>query len=411
MSQKYPVQRIGLIGVGHRGLTLSKNVLKSGLGTIAAAYDAQPERANFLMKERNLPLPMVSRREDVLNNENIDAVIIATPDHCHIVDAIDAMRAGKPVLCEKPMATTIEDCDAMLRVQQETGTPLRVAFNLRHHPMYQAMHDIARSGDLGRITTVWVRHFVGEGGNFFFQDWHSLQKNVTSLLLQKATHDFDLIHFLSGSYTKRVCGIGHRTHFGGNKPNDLTCPACDERYTCQEANLDPKNLRNECAFRSEIDLEDDEMVMMELESGALANYSHCQFTPDYHRSYTVIGTKGRMEGFEYTHRRGSFQNEYRVEVLFRNDQPTRTYKFAHTIGEDHGGADPRIIKDWLLSVITGNHDAENPIAARQSVAVGCLGALSIRNGNDWRHLPPVPRKSNLGIPQHNGSAALVAAGA
>lgn len=374
--------------MGNRGSYLCK-VLQALDGVeVVLATDVNPVLARSFMKLNSLEVPIAASKEELLKEPSISAVVVATPDDCHLADACDAMKAGKAVFCEKPMATTIADCDSMLQVQKGTTSALHIGFNLRFHPMYSALKEIVGGGEIGRVTSVWVRHFVGRGGNYYFQDWHALKSKVTSLLLQKATHDFDLIHYISGSYTKRLTAIGNRSYYGGDKANDLTCPKCEERSDCVESSLDPQNPRNSCAFRSEVDIEDNEMVMMELDGGILANYAQCHFTPDYHRSYVFIGTKGRVESFEPQQRRGSYQSENRIEMLRRDGSPCRTYRFnSETAEGGHGGADPRMLAAWVKTLSRPSYDPANPIAGRQSVAVGCLAADSLRSDNGWRVVP------------------------
>jgi predicted dehydrogenase len=380
--------KIGLLGGGGRGSWLAHEVQRSGLGRVVAAHDANRSFAETMLKRQDLTIPLVER-ESIIGDASLDGVIVATPDDCHRQDACDLLRSGRPVLCEKPMAIHIEDCDAMLKVQHETGHSLQIGFNLRFSPLYQKMREIAVSGRLGKITTVWVRHFVGLGGDFYFHDWHSVRDRSKSLLLQKATHDFDVIHFVTGSYTRRLVALGNRAYYGGHRDNELTCPVCPDVGTCPEANRDPENPRIECAFREEIDVEDNEMVLLELENGILANYSQCHFTPDYHRNYVFIGTKGRMESFEPMRRVEGWQEDCRIEILFRNSPERETIRFDSE-SRGHGGADIRMITKWLGALRDGSFDKENPIGGRQSVAVGCLAAESLRNGNAWMNLPQVP---------------------
>jgi predicted dehydrogenase len=319
----------------------------------------------------------------------IDAIVIATPDDLHACYANAAMRAGKAVLCEKPMAINLADCDSMLLCQRETHAPFKIGFNLRHHPMYQRMREIAESGELGSIRSVWVRHFVGMGGNYYFQDWHGLRSRANTLLLQKGTHDIDIIHYVTGFYSKRVMAIGNRSYFGGDQPDDLTCQECPEQFSCPESAYQADLVRSQCAFRREIDIEDNEILLMELENGALVSYTQCQFTPDYHRSYTFIGTKGRMECFEPQTRRNGWQNDHRIEILFRGAKTRRTECFQLDAG-GHGGADARMLHSWLDDLVANRYNESNPVAGRQSVAVGCLGAESLRGVNDWKDVPPLP---------------------
>lgn len=380
--------RIGLIGAGLRGTALAYQVKASGLGAVVGAYDPDREFGKQFQKlYPDFVIPFISR-DELLSDSTLDALIIASPDHCHRQDACDALKSGKPVLCEKPMATELADCDTMLQAQRDTGQSLQIGFNLRFHPLYQKMREVATSGELGEITTVWIRHFVGMGGDYYFHDWHSLRKLSTSLLLQKATHDFDILHYVTGSYTKRLVAIGNRAYYGGARENSLSCVECPDKDGCPEVSQDPINPRKQCAFREEIDVEDNEMVMLELKNGTLASYGQCHFTPDYHRNYVFIGTRGRMESFETQHRVKGWQEDSRIEILYRDGGPRKTIRFDLEQG-NHGGADFRMIKSWLKGILGNSLDGENPIAGRQSVAVGCLAAESLRNGNRWMTLPPI----------------------
>ena len=367
---------------------MANEVQRSGLGRVVVAHDTDLVYATRMLQKLNLEVPLVER-EAIINDTSLDGVIVATPDNFHCQDASELLRSGKNVLSEKPMAIRIEDCDAMLNAQRESGQALQIGFNLRFHPIHMKMREIAASGKIGKITTAWVRHFVGLGGNFYFHDWHSIRSKSTSLLLQKATHDFDVIHFVTGSYTRRLVALGNRAYYGGDRDNELTCPTCPDLRTCPEAKRDPTDTRVECAFREEIDVEDNEMVLLELENGVLANYSQCHFTPDYNRNYVFIGTKGRMESLEPMGQVNGWQEDSRIEIMFRGKRERETIRFES--GQTgHGGADIRMIEKWLGALRDGNFDPENPIGGRQSVAVGCLAAESIRTGNNWMSLPPLP---------------------
>lgn len=56
------------------------------------------------------------------------------------------------------------------------------------------MKELIDAGAIGEVKTIWCRHFVGNGGDYYFKDWHAERKNTTSLLLQKGAHDIDVIH-------------------------------------------------------------------------------------------------------------------------------------------------------------------------------------------------------------------------
>ncbi|KJY16656.1 oxidoreductase, partial [Streptomyces sp. NRRL S-444] len=107
-------------------------------------------------------------------------------------------------------------CDEILRTARETGTRLYVGHNMRHMPVVRTMRALIAAGEIGRVRTVWVRHFVGYGGDWYFKDWHAERRYTTGLLLQKAAHDIDVLHWLAGAYTDDVQAMGDLMVYGDN---------------------------------------------------------------------------------------------------------------------------------------------------------------------------------------------------
>jgi len=377
--------RIGSIGVCGRG-ALADLWQKSGRAVIVAGADVNENHLADFRKRIGDDVFTTTDYRELLERSDVEAVAITSPDYCHEEQAVAALEAGKHVFCEKPLAITTEGCDRILRAWKASGKHLMVGFNMRYMNIFRVMKEIVDSGTIGEIKAVWVRHFVGHGGDFYYHDWHANRKNTTSLLLQKGSHDIDMIHWITGRYTKRVAAFGSLDFFGGDKPNDLTCPECPDKDTCTEV---MSHSRIQCAFRKEIDVEDNNVVIMELEGGIKASYLQCHFTPDYHRNYVFIGTEGRVENSE---------PEGKVWVKMRRTTPgpnksrlldndsdiwrelaDRTYEIKPAVG-GHSGADPVICNDFLDMVLLGKEPIATPIAGRMSVAAGCAAAQSIRSG-------------------------------
>jgi predicted dehydrogenase len=317
----------------------------------------------------------------LLERPEVDAVAVTSPDFTHEEYACAALEAGKHVFCEKPLAISTQGCDRILRAWKASGKRLMVGFNMRYMNIFRVMKEIIDSGTIGEIKTAWCRHFVGHGGTFYYHDWHANRRGSNSLLLQKGSHDLDMIHWLTGQYTKRVAAFGSLDFFGGDKPNDLTCPECPEKRTCFEYDT---TSRNQCCFRGEVDVEDNNVMVMELDGGIKASYLQCHFTPDYHRNYTIIGTEGRLENSE---------PEGKVWVKMRRakswkELADREYRIRPAMG-GHGGADPVICEDFLDMLIDGKEPLATPEAGRMSVAAGCAGADSMRNGGGVVEVPAI----------------------
>ncbi|MCJ8008254.1 Gfo/Idh/MocA family protein [Lederbergia wuyishanensis] len=364
--------RIGIIGAGGRSSIVEYWHKPEGNSVVVGAADVSLQLLERFKKDVNKDGFITTDYKELLKRDDIDAIAIFSPDFLHEEHAIAALRAGKHVYCEKPLAITPEGCDRILDEWKKSGKHLMIGFNMRYMSMYQTMKEIIDSGVIGEIKAVWVRHFVGLGGYFYYHDWHGTAANTTSLLLQKASHDFDVIHWLTGKYATKVSAFGSLDYYGGDKPNDLYCPDCELKDTCPDVSL---HRLTQCAFREEIDVEDNNMVIMELEGGIKASYMQCHFTPDYSRNYTFIGTKGRIENDDvndkvYVKTRKSGSWHEMSDIVYEMKQMDGT----------HGGADPRICEDFVNLVLYNKQPLTTPFAGRMSVAVGCAATESIRNG-------------------------------
>ena len=192
--------KIGLIGIGLRG-RIGRHLHKPENGTEVIAGADINLKAHEDIKEFVPDIALFTDYREMLKMPELDAVIIATPDYLHEEMAVASLEAGKAVYLEKPMAITLEGCDRILETAMRTGSKLFIGHNMRHKPLILKMKSIIDSGIIGELQAAWCRHFVGYGGDAYFRDWHSEQKYSTGLLLQKGSHDIDVMHWLMGSYT------------------------------------------------------------------------------------------------------------------------------------------------------------------------------------------------------------------
>ena len=364
--------RIGVIGYGARG-ALSRHAHKPGEGSRVTVVAEPTERGRADAKERyGDDIVTVESVDELLANHEVDAVMILTSDFAHAEVALKTLEAGLPTFCEKPMAISVEDTDAMLAMSREKRARLYIGHNMRHMPVVRQMKAIIDSGRIGKVRAVWCRHFVGAGGDFYFKDWHAERSKAFSLLLQKGAHDIDVIHWLSGGYTRRVSGIGDLMIYGDiDDRRDNSGRRMWDWYS--EDNFPPTAQKE---LNPVIDVEDISMLHMTLDNGVLASYEQCHFTPDYWRNYTIIGDAGRIENMGdgggdhiniWTSRRSGAGRPDAVEVIERGDG-------------GHGGADPNLIAEFLRFAREGGTTEVSAVAAREAVATGVYGAESIRQG-------------------------------
>ena len=381
--------RIGIIGASSRGSMAKHWHDPEGRSVVVAAADVSDGALDWFRKNVNENGFVTKDYRELLGREDIDAVAVMSPDFTHEQYVCDAFKAGKHVFTEKPMAITTEGCDRMLQAWVRSGKRFMVGFNMRYMNIFRVMKDAIDSGAIGEVKVVWVRHFVGHGGDWYYHDWHGASRYSTSLLLQKASHDIDMIHWITGRYGKRVAGFGGLSYYGGSKSDNLHCPDCADRETCvefQSTERPSENKMDLCVFRKEINVEDNSTIMMELEGGIKATYMQCHFTPDYCRNYTFIGTEGRLENLD----------DHSKIIVRMRDRSNRWRNLAHRTLDvkpatgGHGGADPMICRDFVDMLLDGKRPLATPLAGRMSVAVGYAATLSIRNGWQPVEVPPLP---------------------
>ncbi|MDG4862440.1 Gfo/Idh/MocA family oxidoreductase [Streptomyces sp. T-3] len=378
-----PDLRLGILGYGLRG-SLARTAHRPGQGAVVHALADPDPAARALAAGHFEGAGLTDDPYEVIARPDIDAMLILTPDHTHAELACAALRAGKPAFVEKPLDITVARCDEILHTAHTTGTRLYVGHNMRHMPVVRLMRDIVERGDIGQVKTVWVRHFVGHGGDFYFKDWHAERRYSTGLLLQKAAHDIDVVHWLAGGYTARIQALGDLMVYGaGARRAPGEAKTAD--WLDYDGNWPPATQQ---ALNSHIDVEDVSLVNMCLDNGVLAAYQQCHFTPDYWRNYTVIGDAGRLENFGdgpggVVKVWNSRRSDYRADADATHVLPDRQDEAGH------GGADPLLVDEFLRFVRDGGHTDTSPIAARMAVAAGSRATESLRDGGAPRDVEPL----------------------
>ncbi|AKU17542.1 Gfo/Idh/MocA family protein [Luteipulveratus mongoliensis] len=367
--------RIGIVGFGLRA-SLAKWAHRPGEGSCVVLVADPDERGRADALERVSGVDVVDSLDALLaRRDEIDAVLVLTPDHLHADHAVRTLEAGLPTFVEKPVATTIEDADRILTTAHRTGTRVYIGHNMRHMPVIKAMREVIQSGAIGEVKAVWCRHFVSTGGDFYFKDWHADRRNSTGLLLQKGAHDIDVIHWLAGGYTTRVSAVGALAIYG-----DIT----DRRDNSDRRMVDwysrdtwPPTAQKE--LHPVVDVEDISQANLVLDNGVLASYQQCHFTPDYWRNYTVIGTKGRLENFGDGP--GAHVKVWTTRSDAYREDADQVIEIPEDDGGGHGGADPLLIEEFVRFAREGGPTMTSPIAARMSVAAGVAATTSLRDSS------------------------------
>ena len=184
---------VGIIGAGFMGQTYARTVQDLVPGAQVAGV-AGGSRAPDLAKEYNVPC--FDSYKDLVQDARIDLVCVATPHAYHAEQALAAARAGKHLLVDKPMATTLEDCDAILDVCREKDLKCSVTFTQRLRVGFAKTFEVLSSGRLGKVQTIRTYQMV-PGGMDVVPGWQMQPENV-GLLIGHGIHNFDAIRALTG---------------------------------------------------------------------------------------------------------------------------------------------------------------------------------------------------------------------
>lgn len=162
-STEYPTVRLGFIGLGQQAMSLLNSFTQVPNVEVIAGCDVYGiKRQRFTnrvlaynKKTNNPAIPVTYEKfQDLLGRDDIDAVVIAVPDHAHAITAIAACKAGKDVYLEKPMTFKIKEGQELCKVVRETGRILGIGSMQRSDPNFQHAVQVVQSGALGAISKV-----------------------------------------------------------------------------------------------------------------------------------------------------------------------------------------------------------------------------------------------------------------
>jgi predicted dehydrogenase len=203
--------RIGMIGCGEIAVQTAKGLGAARRARHVMVMDVDARVAGDLRETYGVP--HTTSVDALLANPEVDAVYIAVPHYLHAPLALQALRAGKHVLVEKPIATTLEDADRMIATAREGGRTLSVAYSAQVEPEMRAVHDLIARGDIGQVTgtrivlrsdkpeSYWTGGFTGR----IQTDWRSnLQKAGGGVLIMNTVHDLNTLRYVTGLEVTRV---------------------------------------------------------------------------------------------------------------------------------------------------------------------------------------------------------------
>lgn len=190
--------RVGIIGLGAFGESHIRAYQGLPDVKIAAVASRSPQRAREIAARYDIPA-WYGSHDELIANETIDAVSVTTAEHEHRDPVVKALGAGKHVLVEKPLASTLEDARAILDAACEASGILVPGHILRFDPKYAAAREAAVSGQLGRVVSIAARRNRPQSLITTYGRVHPA--------LVTAIHDIDIMLWVSGKDIHRVYAV------------------------------------------------------------------------------------------------------------------------------------------------------------------------------------------------------------
>ncbi len=207
--------KIAIIGTGNISHNHIQGYLEfSDRCQIVALVDIYPEKAEEKKKHYGLTQAQVyASHQEILNNPDIDVVDICTPPYVHAEISIDALKSGKHVLCEKPMAASLQECDAMIRAAQESGKTLSIIAQNRFTDAFWRLKKVIDSGEAGKVCHAQVDSFWWRGHAYYDLWWRGTwEKEAGGCTLNHAVHHIDAIQWMLGFPSEVVSMITNAAH-------------------------------------------------------------------------------------------------------------------------------------------------------------------------------------------------------
>ncbi len=212
--------RLGVLGCGtaahfHASACRSSQKIK-----LVSAFDVNYENAKKLADIYNLTVS--ENYQDILKSDEVDAVLITLPHYLHADLTVATAEAGKHILCEKPMAPTLEECDTMIKAAKKAGVKLMIAENHRFLPAHELIKKLLDDGLIG--TPLLVRGYEGVDETPDLskpEHWKgSPEKAGGGVLMDAAVHKFAILNWMLGDVASAYCWLAKQVIKLENKADD-----------------------------------------------------------------------------------------------------------------------------------------------------------------------------------------------
>lgn len=367
MNEK--IVKIGLIGAGGRLQYVIKNLLKVGENRIrvGAAHDPAPAAVAAVREQFDKDVVVCASPEELVNRPDIEWVFVGSLNTLHAEQVVLALEAGKNVFCEKPLATSFEDCLRVKKAVEQSGKTFAFGLVMRYAPLYQKIHELVSGGAIGKIISFEFNETLDfNHGGYIFGNWRRSREVSGTHLLEKCCHDIDLANWIVGSIPTAVASFGGKNFFvPENECHIERIGKNAEGLPAYQTWNDPNRVN---PFSEGATIVDNQVVIIEYANGVRATFhTNCNCGLRERRFY-LCGTEGTLRADLYE---GGGEIK---RIGF--ETPVETFECGLKSG--HGGGD-QVMADNLRDVIL--HGA-SPAAGVEDGLHSCIAVFAMNEAMD-----------------------------
>jgi predicted dehydrogenase len=368
---------VGIIGLGVRGfycigMNMAQTCHETGF-RIAALCDRNPDRMEevhdmlvgaYAGKGVTISPELYQDGVDLIEAPEVDLVVITSITDTHRQFAVPALRSGKKVYCDKPLAQNAEDAVAIVEAEAETDNPLIMGFTRRYESAWKRAYALLKDGVIGDLIMIQIRDIIPY--HRYLTAWWRRREWSGGALNDKGCHLFDAFNWYAGSRATRVHGFGGRSVVEPDPDAPPRCSECDREcpYRRRSADssaydiiphfgpswleeTDEKHMDDVCVYAPGSDLYHNGSIHFAYENAGqrpvIASYLYTIFGPraEDQETLELVGTTGRIRLTRHT---GSLDVVSGYGHGGRDDHRVVDCQ-DEDFGDSHFGADLALIRE------------------------------------------------------------------
>ena len=361
---------VAILGTGQRAMSLAtKLIMHSSSNIKLFLYDEAPaplkEAKDYLSammdsrsEDRDKNVVIVESVEAAVNHSEVQWVMVTSKNYLHKDYCIAALEAGKNVFCEKPLATTIDDCIAIKEVAVKAKKLFMTGFVLRYSPFYSKIQSLVQEGFLGKIVSIEANEMLGaDHGGYIFRNWRRFKDQSGPHIMEKCAHDIDILNWVAGSVVTKVSAFGGNDIFTPeNKPAAEKLQEESEQHYFAPMYKGWHAWEDVDPFTCEKSIEDNVVAILQYRNGIRATFQTNCCTSLPQRQLKIFGVEGSLDG-------DSIRGQFTAKRMARDSKPIE----GHFKGGQHAGGDHVLVNELWAAMVYTAECSESAKGAQEKV--------------------------------------------